>query len=362
MPENNGKNIPAYISERLDSVLDLRFDICTCPACKKAMLDRTVSRLPKNLANITPQELNSLSHQLKIEHQNTFTRAISLSIAETSDNPPHEIKEDHNKTLRSIMNKILQERSLDLRHYHVEILKRRMALRIRANKLNSYAAYLEFLTRNPAEYDKLFETMCINVSEFFRDPPVWVTIRYLLENLIRIKNKNGENTLRIWSAGCANGEEPFSLAVMINELFGKDLNNFRIHIQATDVDKTCLDFAQKGCYPQKSLVNVTPEQLNRYFQGQDSQGFQVRPDIKNMVAYSYLDLTSDINLKDIDLITCRNVFIYFDLKLQEEILDKFHKSLRPAGYLVLGKTENLAFRMTEKFEEVDASARIYLKK
>ncbi|MCK9594907.1 MAG: protein-glutamate O-methyltransferase CheR [Candidatus Omnitrophica bacterium] len=362
MPENNRKNNSAFIAERLNNVLDLRFDICTCPACKKNMLERILSRLPAEFTDIPPQELSALSHQIKIEHQNTFTRAISLSIDETSNDPPHEIKENRNKTLRSIMDRILQERSLDLRHYHIEILKRRMALRIRANQLNSYAAYLEFLTRNPAEYDKLFETMCINVSEFFRDPPVWVTIRYLLENLIRIKNKNGENTLRIWSAGCANGEEPFSLAIMIAELFGKNLKNFSIHIQATDVDRACLNFAQKACYPKKSLVNINPGQLNRYFQDRNNQEYQLRQEIKDMVAYSYLDLTSDINLKDIDLITCRNVFIYFDLKLQEDILGKFHKCLRLPGYLVLGKTENLASRMTGEFEEVDASARIYLKK
>lgn len=326
------------------------------------MLERILSRLPAGLINITQQELNNIDHQRKVEYQNTYTRAISLSIEETNYSPPHEIKEDRDKTLKSIINKILQERSLDLRHYHIEILKRRMALRIRANQLDSYAAYLSFLAKNPAEYDKLFETMCINVSEFFRDPPVWVTIRYLLENLIRIKNKNSENTLRIWSAGCANGEEPFSLAIMTNELLGKNLNDFKVDILATDVDKTCLDFAQKACYPQKSLTNVSPEQMNRYFQDQNSKGCQIRQEIKNMVAYSYLDLTSEIKLKDIDLITCRNVFIYFDLKLQEEILAKFHKCLRTPGYLALGKTENLAFRMTGKFEEIDASARIYLKK
>jgi len=359
MPENNKKDIQGFISVRLNSILALRFDICTCPLCKKAMLERILSRLPVNLINISQQDLDHTDHQRKVEYQNAYTRAISLSIDETSYSPPHEINEDRDKTLRSIINKILRERSLDLRHYHIEILKRRMALRIRANQLDSYAGYLEFLTKNPAEYDKLFETMCINVSEFFRDPPVWITTRYMLENLIRIKNKNGENSLRIWSAGCANGEEPFSLAIMTNELLGKNLNDFKVDILATDVDKTCLDFAQKACYPPKSLINVSPERLSRYFQDQTSQICQ---EIKEMVKYSYLDLTSEITLKDIDLITCRNVFIYFDLKLQEEILGKFHKCLRSPGYLVLGKTENLAFRMTGKFEEIDASARIYLKK
>lgn len=362
MPENSGENIRKLISERLDNVLDLRFDICTCPACRRSMLTKILSRLPAKLTAITPSELSDLDHQLKIDYQNTLTRAISLSIEEISYAPPHNVQEDRGKTLKSILSKILRERSLDLRHYHIEIIKRRLALRIRANQLNSYAAYLELLTRDPSEYDKLFETMCINVSEFFRDPPIWVTLRYLLENLKRIKDKNGEGTLRIWSAGCANGEEPYSLAILADELFSQDPGHFNVSIQATDIDKTCLDFARKACYPAKSLVNVAPEHLSRYFQEQDSQGYQVTKEIKDRVAYSYVDLTSSVNLKDIDLITCRNVFIYFDLKLQEEILDKFHQALRAPGYLILGKTESLAFRMVGKFEEIDASARIYLKK
>ncbi len=356
------KNIIEDIAQaHLNTVLTLRYDICTCSICKNDMLAFVLSRMPARYVTTEQGALYTIFQQYRNEHQAEITKAINEAIDIISKNPHHKLKEDKNQVFQLLLDKIRNDRGLDFRHYHQGLLKRRVAIRLRAAKLNSYSDYLLVLMENPEEYDKLFETLCINVSEFFRDPEVWEAMQSLFQNMIRHKKTEHNPSIRIWSAGCANGEEPYSIAIMLKEILLGEYANCRIEIASTDVDPKCMKFAQKGVYLKASLKNVSKELLNKYFTPEED-GFKIKDEIKQLMNFSYLDLTSPELIKNTDIIFCRNVFIYFDNNLQKQLLIKFYNALRPKGYLVMGKSETLIHEAKEIFEGIDLNARIYRRK
>ncbi len=349
-------------ADAVSSALNMRFDICTCPSCRLAITDQVLENMPSALRQFDCLSRQEIAHDDLIKIQSALSRLVASAIHEISNHPTHRIIEDKAETLKNLIKKIRDERSLDLRHYHLDLLKRRLALRIRSNNLSSYASYMHFLTKNPTEYDRLFETLCINVSEFFRDPPVWITMRHLLETLVRKKIDSQETALTIWSAGCACGEEPYSIAVILKDILKHNLHNLRPKIHATDIDKACLNAAAQAQYEARSLANCDSGLLKKYFDPQGEERYQLKDTVKELVTVHYLDLTTPETIVNTDLVVCRNVFIYFDHDLQGRIIKKFCEALLPGGYLLLGKTEILPFTMSCLFEEIDASARIYRKK
>jgi chemotaxis protein methyltransferase CheR len=347
--------------DHLNAALTLRYDICTCSICKNDMLAFVLSRVPARYVTTEQGALHTIIQQHRIEHQAEIGRAIIEAIDIISKSPRHQLKEDKNKVFLLLLDKIREDRGLDFHHYHQDLLKRRVAIRLRATGINTYSDYLLLLMKSSEEYDKLFETLCINVSEFFRDPEVWEVLKTLVQNMIRQKKNDHNPFIRVWSAGCANGEEPYSVSIMLKEILLAENANFRIEIASTDVDKKCLKFAQKGIYIKSSLKNVSKELLNKYFTPEED-GYKIRNEIKQVVAFSYLDLTSADYVKSADIVFCRNVFIYFDRNLQEQLLTKFSNALKPQGYLVMGKSETLIREAKEIFEEIDLNARLYRKK
>ncbi len=336
--------------------LKYHYDFCTCPKCKTAIVNNIVKKLSESAQQVDCEN--------EEETKNHYLKEINFSMVKAmdyvSEHPSHVDTEDRKKSFAELLRKISLDRGLDLRNYHTEILKRRIALRLQRNNMPSYTKYIEFLSRNPDEYDRLFETLCINVSEFFRDPPAWITIKLLFENLLRDKIKNSQSLIRVWCAGSANGEEPYSLAISFKEALKGIAKTFNIEILATDVDKACLNFAKKAAYSQESLRNIPDNLLTDYFNLTDEK-YHVKEEIKKLVHFEYLDLTSQQYLEGIDVISCRNVFIYFNRHLQKEILDKFYISLNPKGYLIMGMSENVGSEYKEHFEAVDVNARIYRK-
>jgi chemotaxis methyl-accepting protein methylase len=216
------------------------------------------------------------------------------------------------------------------------------------------------LISSPEEYDKLFEVLCINVSEFFRDPEVWVKVRALFAQLVKEKTRSGEKTIKIWSAGCANGEEPYTIAIVLKDLLQADILNFSVEVIATDVDKKSLRIAEEGLYAKESLKNMDKKLLARYFD-QEGAEFRIKEEVKDLVAFQYLDLTSQNLVPERDLVFCRNVFIYFDRSLQEQLLMKFFNALRPGGHLIMGKSETLIKEATHIFQEIDLDSRLFKK-
>ena len=359
---NNIKNIVEDIAAYLlNNALAHRYDICTCKICQTDILGLILTKIPPRYVSLDDPALPTLIKEAKIQLHNEITLAINNAIDMVAKNPHHALSDDRKKSFDLLLTKIFIERRLDLKHYRQEILKRKIATRISSNNLTSYAEYLNFLIKNPLEYDKLFETLCINVSEFFRDPEVWVTVKYLFESLIRKKTEKNETDIKIWSAGCANGEEPYSIAITLKEILRENTGKFHIDVYGTDIDKKCLTDALLAQYTKEQLKNINEENLNKYFITPNGQKFKLKQEIVNMVKFQYFELSSDKFITDVDVIFCRNVFIYFSREMQEKILSNFYNALKPQGYLLMGKVETIAMDSKESFKIIDAEAHIYQK-
>lgn len=356
------KNIIEDIaSDFLNSALTLRYDICTCKQCRNEMLAYILSRVSAKYVTTEKGALHAIIEQERLEQQAEIARAMLGAIETISKNPRHMLKENKEQTFQLLLNKVFEDRSLDFRHYRQGILKRRVAIRMRKNNVNSYPDYLRLLIKKPEEYEKLFEVLCINVSEFFRDPEIWVTIKYLLENIIRDKKQRNERSMRVWSAGCAGGEEPYSAAILLKEILKDDFPQFSLEIIGTDIDRKSLSAAETAEYPKESLNNVDAKMLKKYFVACEV-GYKLNEEARNMVGFQYRDLISQDFIEETDVALCRNVFIYFNRSLQEQLLMKLYKSLKAGGYLIMGKVETILQEAKEIFEEIDVNARIYRKK
>lgn len=356
------KNIVEDIAlDFLNNSLSLRYDICRCPQCRNDMLAFMLSNLPARYVTTEKGELATIIEQAKFEHQAAVAKASLAAIEKISKNPRHKLKEDKEQVFQMLLNKIYEDRGVDFRQYCPGVIKRKLAVRIRNHNLESYSDYLRFLISRPEEYDKLLEELCINVTEFFRDPPVWKAVKKLFEDLIKKKKARKENIIRIWSAGCSSGEEAYSIAIALTEILKFESQKFRVELYATDIDRKCLDAAKKASYQKASLKNVDDKLLRIYFTLLDNGSYLVKDEISTMVKLQYLNLINDEPVKDTDVVFCRNVFIYFNRNLQEQLLMKFYQSLRVGGYLVKGQSETIFNEAGSIFKDIDSSARIYQK-
>ena len=360
--------IETLTKDAIDSALSLRYDICTCPVCKKDILADALRAVHPASDVIEGETTETVTRQVRSEYMGEINHAILNAAEKVGNHPSHPQAEDRKKTFKVLLQKILQERGLDFRNYHIELLKRRFAIRIKANKLYSYTDYMKLLDKTPLEFNRLFETLCINVSEFFRDPPLWVTLQYLLENMIAEKIRKADRNLVIWSAGCAHGEEAYSLAIAASEVLKFHTKLVRPQIIATDIDKGCIAKAQKAHYAADSIKNVNDKLLAKYFiaesketdsEADKNRTYRVRETITHIVSFSTIDLITGDFPRDIDLLVCRNVFIYFNRQLQEQILKKFFDVIRPGGYLCMGQSESMIMEVRKFFEDTDSNARIY---
>ncbi len=362
MAQSKLRNITEeMIRERLNRTLSFHYDICSCITCEDDMLAYILSRIPTNYSTTEKGAIHTLAAKDNLAEESMINSLIFSAIDIVSKNPKHKLKEDQQELFKLMLKKIFNARGIDFRNYHQDILKRRLAKRISANGLKSYSEYMNLLFSNPKEYDKLFETLCINVSEFFRDSSIWITVKALFENLIRQKNNNNEKDIKIWSAGCAGGEEPYTIAIILKELLKDNLNKFNLEIYGTDIDKEALEAAEQTVYPKESVKNLDPEIAEKYFLAIGGN-YKLKSQVRNMVKLCYLDLTSFDLVENVDVLFCRNVFIYFNNQLQKELIAKFHRSLKSGGYVVMGKVETILRNFKELFEEVDSGANIFQKK
>jgi chemotaxis methyl-accepting protein methylase len=223
--------------------------------------------------------------------------------------------------------------------------------------VHTYDAYLEVLDEEPAELERLHAALTINVTRFFRNPEVWVALAPTLPALFE---RPGE--VRCWSAGCASGEEAHTLAILLAEAaegLGRPEWLDRVQIDATDIDRESLERTRAGRYREAALVE-TPETVVRRWFGTDGDAMVVDAALRARVMVRAHDLTGDpMPVARYDLVTCRNVVIYFDRAMQERLFTAMHDALRPGGYLVLGKVETLVGEARERLELVDIRERIY---
>ncbi len=264
------------------------------------------------------------------------------------------ISED--KVYAALFSKVERESGFRGGLYRQKCLRRRVAVRMRARGIDEVSDYSMLLDRDPAEYERLLRVLTINVSKFFRNPETWEVIRKrVLPDLLR----RGE-PLVMWSAGTAAGEEAYSLAIMVWEWMAsrnRDIDGVRVI--GTDIDAQSLEAARSASYPDVALAETPPRLKRRWFM--QDEGWRLREPVRSLVKFEQLDILSRPSF-EADLILCRNLLIYLDRPAQQQVFESFEEVLRPGGYLVLGRVENLTAAVRSKFETVNARERVYRKR
>lgn len=248
--------------------------------------------------------------------------------------------------LKTILNILHDKRGFDFSGYRSSMLDRRIQKRIGASKSANLNEYAEYLKQNDNELDSLIDVLTINVSRFFRDTFAYEYFASnVLPKLIEAKKISQDFSLRVWSAGCAAGEEPYSVAILLKEIIEKEDCKFNTTIIATDIDKKIIKKAKEGVYNFDSIQDVKYNLLKKYFIAKGTK-FEIKSKIKNMVNFSEFDMInkklsvpSESIFGNFDIVLCRNLLIYFDSKFQEEIINKLYYSLNKTGILFLGETE-----------------------
>lgn len=270
--------------------------------------------------------------------------------------------------LEAVLEELRRARGLDLSDYRRSTLERRLAVRMARLRLKDPGEYLQRLRSDPSECDRLIEVILIKVSSFFRDPLVFEILAHRVLPLIMERHRR-EHTrqIRVWSAGCAAGEEAYSVAILLAQALEDEDFPWLPSICATDISSEALAAAQTGRYRRESLETTQLGILDRFFRP-TAEGFGVIPEIRRMVHCSRDDLTSrhsmapaDSVFGSFDLVLCRNVLIYFSLELQKRVQDKLYRALNPGGYLVLGLAESLPPETVSRLIAFDRPHRIFQK-
>lgn len=261
-----------------------------------------------------------------------------------------------------LLAKVAEDRGLDLTQYRSAYVERRVAARLRALNLHTYRQYAKLLDSSPEEYAKLLDALTINVTDFFRDPPVYHLFRTrIVPEIIERKTRSHHRMIRVWSAGCATGEEPYSLAMSFLSALGPDAPGFILTIVATDLDPNALVIASEAEYDIAKLKHIPKADQLRFCDVKDDR-FRIKPEVTRHVKFRRLDLFTDEPTHVVDVIFCRNVFIYFTREQQAKVLSGFADSLTRSGYMVLGRTEKMAPTVADSFEMVSGRDRIYRRK
>lgn len=231
---------------------------------------------------------------------------------------------------------------IDISCYSKSFIARRVEFRINTCNIKDYNDYLRLLECSD-EINAFVANLSINVTEFFRDPDVFDRFKELLK---------GYSSARIWSVGCASGEEPYTIAIIAKD------NGVRCSILASDINKNAIEYAKKGLYPSKSIRNVPKDILAKYFALTDN-GYAVRNNVRDMVTFEVRDVTRSIHTGLFDFIFCRNMLIYMDHVSKEMIINNICNAMKPHSYLILGKSEYV--HNCSMLSCIDTKAKIYIK-
>ena len=258
----------------------------------------------------------------------------------------------------SLLDYIKRSRGFDFTGYKRASLQRRLDKRLGEVGCGSYAAYTDFLEVHPEEFLLLFNTVLINVTTFFRDTASW---EYLAEEIVPrlLAGKTEDDPIRLWSAGCASGQEPYSLAMMLAEAMGWEAFKARVKIYATDIDEEALAQARSASYSAREVRDVPPALLEKYFD-REGDRYVFSKDLRRSLIFGRHDLLQDSPISRIDLLSCRNTVMYFNSQVQTGILARFHFAIREGGFLFLGKAEML-FAHSGLFLPLDLRRRVFVK-
>lgn len=253
-------------------------------------------------------------------------------------------------------------RAINMGMYKENYLKRRVAIRIRIGNCRDAAEYCQLLRSSERELDLLVKGLTIHVSQFYRNPTLFETLRRdVFPSLYATAEASGCEQLRIWSFGCAGGEEPYSLAILLREYFPREIRNVATIITGSDIDAGSIAVARQGEYSEDRLRDLPPRLKELYFREHNGR-FRLTSTIQKMVTYCIADMSDPASYQPADIILCRNALIYFTRSDQEKILSAMADILPRRGILILGKSETLVGTARQQFETICMEERIYRKK
>ncbi len=237
------------------------------------------------------------------------------------------------------------------------LVENKLGQRLAELKLKSFSDYIKYLKFSPQkdrEFKKLCELITINETSFFRDIRQLTLFKNsILPEILEKRKKEGKKVLRIWSAGCSSGEEPYTLAIILHEVLKVSIIGWNIKITANDISPLVLSKAKLGLYNEHSLRTTPPNIIQKYFI-KETRGYRIHPKVQKLVSFGLLNLNDDAAVKRIppsDIIFCRNVIIYFDDEMKKKVLNHFYNNLVDDGYLFLGYSESI-HRITKIFKSV----------
>ncbi len=270
-----------------------------------------------------------------------------------------ELKDGDTEIVETILEKVRAETNHNFQNYKRTSVLRRIKRRMQVNRVTQLSDYLSYLEENPDEIKELFKDLLISVTNFFRDEKTFAALR---EKVIPklFEDKSRDDQIRVWIPGCATGEEAYSIAMLLTEYARNTNAPPEIQLFATDIDKSALGIARAGRFPESIAADLSSRQLEQYFI-KDGFEYQIKSEISNMILFAGHDLLRDPPFSKLDLISCRNLLIYLNRKLQSQVFDLFHYALRAGGRLFLGQSDS-SLEATELFTPVDKKHQIYRQK
>ena len=261
-------------------------------------------------------------------------------------------------TLEALLEFVKETRGFDFTGYKRTTIQRRVSRRMAAVGVERYEDYFDYLELHAEEFAELFNTLLINTTGFFRDPQTW---EYLATEVAPqlLAVRRAEAPIRVWCAGCASGEEPYTVSMVLARVMGEATFRERVKIYATDVDEEALDLARQAAYAPRQIEDVPHDALERFFERTD-QRYVFRKDLRRCVIFGRNDLVQDAPISRIDLLVCRNTLMYFTAETQAQVLRRFHFALDDDGYLLLGRSEMLITH-TDVFAPVELRRRVFRK-
>ena len=228
------------------------------------------------------------------------------------------------------------------------ILESRLKERLREKALDSVKAYLAVISKDQGELKSFLDSITTNLTRFFRNQAHFDALeKFVVPELMNIKKASGNNIIKIWSAGCSTGEEPYTIAMLLSEILPSP---WKFEIIASDLSLKCLMSAKEGFYAENRMTGVPDAYLKKYFDKVDG-GYKIHADIMSKIRFDYHNLKNDAGLRNLDVVFCRNVIIYFDEAAQKAVINRFWDSMTNKSFLFIGHSESL-FGMDTKFEFV----------
>lgn len=308
------------------------------------------SAIDADLADYISAPENIPSQLLKIQ------KSYQTNYAHTEE---ENIPENEEQILNQILNLIFLRTGNDFRHYKQATLRRRIAKRMVTVQKNELDDYYNFLRNDKGEQDYIFNDFLIPVTYFFRDEEAFENLATIAFSLLL--NQMTNNSLRIWVAGCSTGEEAYSLAICLHEYLLKTNNKeVKVQIFASDLSRRCIAKARTAIYSQQDIQHISEERLHHYFTKIDGH-YRINKVIRDMCVFAVHNFAKDPPFARIDLVSCRNVLIYFNSFLQNKVIGSFHYALKDKGILFLGKSESVT-NSQSLFDNIESNEKIYVRK